>query len=317
MRAGLFLLALLAGCAPPHWSVPVDGLDRVPLSIWAAGPRDLYAVGGALGSGGDALFLHDDGATWAPIPVQSQATLWWVFGLSGTDVYSVGEQGTILHWDGSALTQLASPTTRTLYGIWGTSDDDLWAVGGEPGSDGVLLHKDASGWTEQPVGVAGVALFKVWGSGASDVFVCGEGGTILHFDGTSWIKQPTGLSITTTLFTISGRAPDDVYAVGGFGKGVALHYDGQAWSPLVDPVVGSAGSLSGVSIGSDGTLLLVGASGTRLFGTPGMLVDDSADPPRDDLHAALVIGDEAYAVGGNYLAPPPAARHGIIAHYGQ
>jgi hypothetical protein len=297
--------------------VPQPALDRVPLSVWQAAPNDLVAAGGALGSGGDGLLIHYDGASWTQIPTGTQATSWWVFGLSARDVYLVGEMGTILHYDGATVTSMTSGTDRTLYGIWGASANDLWAVGGRPGQDGVLLHKDANGWQVQASPVPFVAYFKVWGSASNDVFVCGEAGTIMHFDGTGWTQQPTGLGVTTTLFTVAGRGPNDVFAVGGAANAVALHYDGHAWTPLPDALLASADRLAGVSEDTDGSVILVGAGGTKLRGKPGALIDDSAELPRDDLHAAWFQNGEIFTVGGNYLAPAGAARHGVVGRYGR
>jgi photosystem II stability/assembly factor-like uncharacterized protein len=319
VKSSLLVTALLlAACDPTaHWSVQEPDLNRVVLSVSALAPNDAYAVGGALSSGGDGLFLHYDGTTWHPIPVATQATLWWVFARVPNDVYLVGELGTIFHWDGQALSPMVSGTDRTLYGVWGASADDLWAVGGKPGTDGVILHKDPTGWTVQPTPVPFVAFFKVWGTSSSDVFVCGEGGTILHFDGHTWTSQPTGEPASTTLFTVAGRSPTDVYAVGGFGHPVALHYDGTTWSPLSDPALAQASSLAGVSVDPDGSVILVGASGTRLRGHPGSLLDETDFAPRDDLHATAFTHHEIFAVGGNYVSPPGSPRHGVIAHFGK
>jgi hypothetical protein len=242
--------------------------------------------------------------------------LWWVLALAPGDVWLVGEAGTILRWDGHALTPSASGTTRTLYGIWGTGDDDLWAVGGRPDIDGVILHKDATGWHTLPSPTASGAYFKVWGAAADDVFVCGQGGTVVHWDGANFTPQPTGASMRDTLFTIAGRAPNDVYAVGGLGTAVALHYDGAHWAPLGDALLAQTGALAGVAVDSDGTVVMVGANGTVLRGRPGALYDESRAAVSDDLHAAAILGGEVFAVGGNYFAPAPAARHGVLAHFG-
>lgn len=310
------LLLVLAGCSSPHWSAPVTLADQVPLSLARVG-KQTFVVGGALGSGGDALFLRFDGG-WHSVPTNSKVTFWWVFGLSESDVWAVGEQGTVAHFDGAQLTLSSTPTTTTLYGVWGAAPNDLWAVGGMPGSSSVALHFDGAQWSVQPPLVAGPtgAFFKVWGSAADDVFICGEGGLVLHFDGKSWSSQPTGLPPSTTLFTIAGRARDDVYAVGGFGRATAMHYDGKIWSALADPALAAAGGLTGVSVDSDGSVLIVGGGGIKLRGKPGAFADDTLQPPNDDLHAVLLRGGEAFVAGGSYLAPAPAPRHGVIGHYG-
>jgi photosystem II stability/assembly factor-like uncharacterized protein len=293
--------------------VPLPTLDRVPLSVWANSSTEAYVVGGGLGSGGEALLLRREGLRWRILPTNTDATLWWVHGVSPRSVWMVGERGTILHFDGRTVTPFESGTDRTLYGVWGTSDNDLWAVGGKPGSDGILLHKDENGWTTIPAPITVAAFFKVWGSDGNDVFVCGEGGTMLHYDGTTWSIQPTGLSPEVTLFTVAGRAPNDVYAVGGFGRGAAIHYDGTGWYPVEDPRLVEVGSLAGVAVQWDGSVLIVGAAGLKLRGMPGALLDESSEPPLTDLHGAALAEGTAFAVGGNYLSPAGAVRQGMVA----
>jgi photosystem II stability/assembly factor-like uncharacterized protein len=305
-----------AGCQGPAWSVPLAALDRVPLSVWVAGPHDVFTSGGPLGSAGDALLLHYDGAAWNQLDAGTSATLWWVFGFSPTDVYAVGEAGTIVHYDGQAVAPIPSGVTATLYGIWGAGPDDLWAVGGQPDVSGVILRGGAGGWTVVPSPTASGAYFKVWGAATDDVFICGQGGVVLHWDGQSFTSQPTGLSEAQTLFTIAGRAANDVYTVGGLGSAIALRYDGTSWSPLPDALLAMIDPLAGVAVDADGTLLLVGANGTALRGKAGALKDESRLAATDDFHGAAIASGQAFAVGGNYFAPAPAARHGVLAHYG-
>ncbi len=318
MRALVALLFVIAGagCDGASWSAVLPSLDRVPLSVWADSPRDVFVAGGPLGSPGDALLLHYDGSAWHEIPTSTSATLWWVFALSPTDVYLAGESGTILRFDGAQLTPMTSGTTKTLYGIWGASDGDLWAVGGDPDLDGVILRNDGTGWRTIANPTTSGAYFKVWGSSSSDVFICGQGGTILHWDGQQLSSQPTGLDPRTTLFTVAGRAPNDVFAVGGLGNATALHYDGASWAPLGDAVLAESDALAGVSVAASGEVVLVGANGTVLRGKPGALVDESRLAVSADLHGTVDAGGEIFAVGGNYFAPAPAARHGVVVHYG-
>jgi hypothetical protein len=317
IRVALLLLLAATGCSPAaKWSAPVTVADRVPLSLARAG-KQTFAVGGALGSGGEALFLRFDGY-WHSVPTGTQATLWWVFGFSESDVYAVGDQGTVARWNGSQLALATTPTTLTLYGVWGAAPNDLYAVGGMPGSSGVALHYDGSSWSQLPPLILGPtgALFKVWGSAADDVFVCGEGGLVIHWDGSAWTSQPTGLAPSVTLFTVAGRARDDVYAVGGLGRAAAIHYDGRAWSPFMDAAFDAVGGLAGVSVDTDGSVLIVGGGGIKLRGKPGALADETLEQPNDDLHAALLVGGEGFVVGGSYVAPAPAPRRGVVGHYG-
>jgi hypothetical protein len=306
----LIVCVLLCGCTQPHWSDARTDLDRVPLSAFSTGDQ-LFVVGGPLGSAGNALFLRHDSA-WHELAVNTTSTLWWVHGFSASDVYAVGENGAIAHYDGSSVTLESSPTTATLFGIWGSSSDDLWIVGGQPDISGTLWHKQNGSWQE----VTGLSntgsYFKVWGSAADDVWVCGQSGTILHYDGTKWSPQTTGVAQNISLFTVNGRSRDDVYSVGGLGNAVALHFVGGSWQPLSTPVLAEAPALAGVAVAPDGKVTMVGASGTKIRDGH----DESQQATRADYHAVAVQGSQLWVVGGNWLAPAPTDRHGVIVHYG-
>ncbi|MBI5480726.1 MAG: hypothetical protein HY906_17845, partial [Deltaproteobacteria bacterium] len=113
-------------------------------------------------------------------PMTSGTTQWLsgVWGSSATDVFAVGEWGTILHYNGSAWSPMASGTTRWLYGVWGSSATDVFAVG----SGGTILHYNGSAWSPMTSGTT-QNLWGVWGSSATDVFAVGSAGTILQLSG--------------------------------------------------------------------------------------------------------------------------------------
>ncbi len=323
--------ALAAGCCnpppvvPEAWSVVLDGsvLDRVVLSVWAAGPHDIYVAGGGLGNGQGALALHYDGAAWHEIATGSANSFWWVWAGGPSDVFFVGEGGAIYRYDGTTgvSAPMPSPSTTTLYGVWGSAPDDVWAVGGDAlgvGPVDVILHYDGAGWTlvPPPAGLPSAgALFKVWGSAADDVFACGQGGVILHYDGLGWSVQPSGT--TLALFTIAGSGPNDVWAVGG-PPAILLRSDGAAWAPV--PLLGPATALNGVAATSSNDAVVVGLGGIKWRLDAGAWFDESALEPYADLHAAWLFDDgQALAVGGNFLTPPRPGtpRAGIVAYFGR
>ena len=318
IRALLSCMLLAAGCtSPPHWSLPLAGLDRVPLSVAQASPRDVWIAGGALGSGGNALVLHYDGDAWHRLDPGTDATLWWV--TQPTDPWFVGERGTVLH--GSSFTVEPVPTMATLYGVWVSFSGTVWIVGGEADFSGVILRRTLGGsWQDLTPPGTTAAFFKVWGPDSSfdegDVWICGQGGALRHWDGSALMAVDTGLGRNDSLFTVAGSAPNDVYAVGGLGNAVALHYDGNGWTRLGDALFADLPGLTGVSVDGDGTALFVGGSGTKVRGKPGAFVDESAFATHEDLHAASLRDGELFTVGGNYLAPPPTPRAGVVAHFG-
>lgn len=309
-----FAALLLCGCpSSPHWSLPLPALDRVALSVVDKSAKDVWVVGGALGSGGNALALHYDGSAWQRSDPGTDATLWWTAAV-GAQTWAVGERGTAIILPS---TPVPTTTTATLYGVWASSEGTVWIVGGEPDLSGVILRGSGDGtWTDvTPAGTTG-AFFKVWGASDDDVWICGQAGALVHWDGSALTSVATGLARNVPLFTVFGRTHDDVYAVGGLGNAVVLHYDGDVWLRLTDNIFDTLPNLNGVAVDSDGTAIMVGGSGTKVRGRPGAFVDESAAATREDLHAASFVGGEIFTVGGNYLAPAPAPRNGVVAHYG-
>jgi uncharacterized repeat protein (TIGR01451 family) len=76
-----------------------------------------------------------------------------VWGSGGSDVFAVGDVGTILHYDGAAWSAMSSGTSGGFRGVWGSSGGDVFAVG----SNGTILHYSC----------ANLALAKAVGSGAT------------------------------------------------------------------------------------------------------------------------------------------------------
>lgn len=138
--------------------------------------------------------------------------------------------------------------------LWGTSPDDLYAAAG----DGLLAHRDATGWQliDVPKALVGRDLNAVFGFGSSDVFVAGERGTLAHYDGTTWTAQEVADGWSDDLYGLWGAAPDDVYAS---GEGEVLHYDGTTWTRVEDPDTRSV-TWRGIS-GSGATDVLVAGEG--------------------------------------------------------
>ena len=64
--------------------------------------------------------VSPDGWQWQnPLPQGND--LHSVWGSSATDVFVVGDAGTVLHYDGSAWSKMNCGTSANLKGVWGTS----------------------------------------------------------------------------------------------------------------------------------------------------------------------------------------------------
>ena len=68
----------------------------------------------------DLMAARNFAGTWIS-PYPQGNTLRDVWGSSGTDVFAVGDVGTIIHYDGDLWTVMKSETEETLRGVGGSS----------------------------------------------------------------------------------------------------------------------------------------------------------------------------------------------------
>ncbi|HUH05204.1 MAG TPA: hypothetical protein VML75_24565 [Kofleriaceae bacterium] len=322
MRAPLAMLGLVTAVAcgappgetPPdpfEWDVALSDLDDAVLAV-CEGDGRLLAVGGTAGR---AAVYEWAGNAWslAPLPAGSQL-LWWCWVDDDGTAWAVGERATVLVSDGPGSwraedVSAAVPPELTLFGVWGSGPSDVHLVGGgfqATGNAGVSAHFDGAGWTRTDSGPAQV-LFKVWGSGADDMWAVGTGGTILHYDGTSW--TPAISPVDDRLIAVWGTGASEVYAVGGDGSGVVLRYDGTSWAAFA----AAPERLSGVWTAPGEPLYVAGdrgfvarfeldAGGRPLATDPAIAVP----LPSVDFHsvtsaAGIIVASGADLAGGNAL----------------
>jgi hypothetical protein len=101
------------------------------MAVWGASATDVWVAG----RGG--LILHGAGdGTWTPEQSGTTDDLFALTGV-GSDVYAVGDHGTILHRASGTWSADSSGTTNALWSIWGSSQDGLFAVG----EAGTILHR--------------------------------------------------------------------------------------------------------------------------------------------------------------------------------
>jgi hypothetical protein len=181
--------------------------------------------------GEHGTILHNNGSSWERINISTSERLWDVWCITLDSAYVVGENGAILHCNGSACRIMDSGTKSYLYGVWGTSDDDVYAVG----SEGVL-HYDGSGWDYSMISKE--RLYGIWGSSSSDIYAVG-GSRIWHYDGIEWSEmiKEKGLGLDG----IWGTSSSDIFAVGGSN---VLHFDGTKWHYALGPGIARTSFLS-------------------------------------------------------------------------
>lgn len=312
-----------------QWRPVLQELDGALLSVWGTSEKDVWAVGGSLGNGLEALVVRFDGTVWRRLQPGKTDSYWWVHGTSANDVWLVGEKGRITHWDGAAFTETTPVTTATLYGVWAAAPDDVWAVGGTPDApaspNAVVLHYDGRAWSAVDVGeTRKIPFFKVWGASKDDLYVVGDAGAVWHRVQNAW-KYEGGVA-QGRLTTVSGCSATEVYAVGGRE---VLVSDGVTWrsltqsEPRIDPLEIKS-DVNGVACGPNGVVIVGGGSLKLRLVKDGKDGDtkrwetDFGSEPFVDLHGAWADPTGAYwGAGGQFAAAarPNAKRQGVVAAY--
>ena len=174
---------MAVGASPNGWSYGCN-YDITDL-VLAALPDDF--VGNATYWVGHA----DLGGTAAP----SDETMQGIWGSSTTDVYIVGNTGTVVHYNGTTWATQDSETSRNLRGVWGSDNAHIWAVGASS-----AIQKYTGSWADQTRSDGRAeTLNGVWGSSATDVWIVGDRyrsgmtyyHTLLHTTngGTTWAEH--------------------------------------------------------------------------------------------------------------------------------
>ncbi len=202
---------------------------------------------------------NEAGWCWQhPRPQGNDLNRSWVF--SPTNVWMIGDAGTILHWDGAVWRSSPSGTTRSLNGLWASGPDDIWAAG----DMGVLLHFDGERW--QPVETGTLTKLRgIWGSGPEDIWVVGHSSFVLHYDGSSWSEVSLEDIALLNFMTVWGSGPDDVWILGDAIFDWGLHFDGESWT-RVDLFIGSPNAFAMYDLWGSGPddVYAVGAFGRML-----------------------------------------------------
>jgi hypothetical protein len=331
-RAFFFLPAvvLLGACGPdggdppgpdggvnPGWRLIHHDLPGALLSVWGTSAADVWIAGADARDGSGPLVLHYDGAVWERVPTgQTQGDLWWVFGFAGGPIYMGGAGGVILRYENGAFAATTTPSTDTVFGIWGASPDNLWAVGGAPDTkSGFAWRLAGDTWMPEPSLPSSIAttgaIWKIFGTSASDAWLVGSNGVSLHWDGASLSQSDTGVG--SSLFTVNGNA-QRYAAVGGFGTGIIIENDGSGWS-VVTPDPPPYG-MTGVVLAADQAGYAVGEYGaTYRRDASGWHAEDLGFELQLNLHSVWIDPSGGVWAAGGQTGSFPLVE-GLVIHKG-
>jgi regulation of enolase protein 1 (concanavalin A-like superfamily) len=224
-----------------------------------------YTVSGTATNGID----YDNPAIWNAQTSGVSSSLLGVWGANTTNVWSVGDGGTILKWNGTAWSAQTSGIATSLRAAWGVDVNNVWAVG----DSGVILKWNGTAWSAQTSGTAN-ALRGVWGTDASNVWAVGDGGTILKWNGSVWTAQTSG--VATALYSVWGSSTTSIWAVGA--SGVIRFWNGTTWAAQTS---NTTQTLRGVWGSAATSIWAAGTGGTILKSTGVTWTTQSANTAQD------------------------------------
>jgi hypothetical protein len=201
------------------------------------------------------------------------------------------------------------------YAVWGFGPTDVW-IGDDTGT---MTHWDGMHYHALTTGTE-ASVRSIWGASTSDVWAAAEY-EMLHWDGVhlSAVAVPNQSKFVTS---VHGSSATDVWAV-GLG-GVALHWDGRAWTSYPTGL-DISGDLYGVWVRSPTEAYAVGGfvdpiairwNGTAWtpFTTAGLASGISSvwGAASNDLWGAIESGGVAHYRGGQWMvAPAPVSGRPI------
>lgn len=204
-------------------------------SIHGTSAQDVWVAGNA------GTLLHWDGSRWSFAPAPDGNLLVIRSGPAGTRCLltkKADDTGGIFWDSGNGVWGDVSPEFgKRYYGLACTSDGEMWTFSATDDKD-TAWHRDRAGnWTSKDMKLptGGFVIYAIWSNTSDQVWAVGRrpgGGLILKWTGSEWVMEFSG--VTQSLLAISGRAPDDMWALGD--EGSVLHRDGRGlWSETVIP----------------------------------------------------------------------------------
>lgn len=194
----------------------------------------------------------------------------WIAGSSASNLWVVGNEfeGFTEHWDGQGWQAVdfprlpASVYSNTFRSVSVLSPNETWVVGSTmlraptrgAGEVALTTHWDGHVWSIVPspdlhANLNGTSLYSVvalapdnvWAVGSTSSSAHSQLALIEHWNGKRWdvvpSPQPQGVAITAaaTLFSLSARSPNDIWAAGfyasvGATHSLVEHWDGHAWN---------------------------------------------------------------------------------------
>lgn len=262
-------------------------------AVSALSATDAWAVGFYASDGAaHPLIERWDGSSWTQDVLPGKHLLGGrlvaVDALSPTDVWAVGSVAhefgypdlLVEHWDGTSWTEVATDSQpswamREFLDVTVVGPDDVWATGDglqdeEAGLLPLTEHWNGSTWSIVKVNYGdrfdNHELRAIDATSSGDLWTVGdqrvspqETTLTEHWSGSAWMRVASpnpGSGRGTFLYDVAAQASDNVWSVGAYDDGRALHalvlnWDGSAWTRIAAPSPGGRFDTTLTSVSAD------------------------------------------------------------------
>lgn len=240
----------------------------------------------------------DCAGRWTAMASGTFANLQAVWGSSLTDVYAVGEEGTIVHYDGVKWTPVAAPTTpapASYEDVWGAGGQ-VFAVGNTQTGTGRIDRLDGASFSIMNTFASGTYVSTVHGQSGANFWVGGSvngSSTLLqHYLGGAWPSTNASCpGVTAGFASLWTDAGGKAWAANDNGE--LCVFNASTWAKAAAVAVRrvwglSATELYGVNSGS-GTALQTanGSTWTQIPGLPTAIRPDNVGGVAGDI---VIVG---------------------------
>lgn len=192
--------------------------------VWLAGDMEGWAVGvDPTDPMASALVLRFDGTRWSREPTFFSSALSAVHGRLPTDVWAVGQRGTVLRYDGMSWTEVPTDFDTDLNGVWVAPDGTVWIAGDES----IVYRYDGSSFSQFGLDTDGRILRGIFGVADDEIYAFGDLARVYRFDGTRFTRE----SVDSPPSSLHAMSPigDTLLVVGG--DGTFLRRGDRSFSP--------------------------------------------------------------------------------------
>ena len=179
-----------------------------------------------------SLPIHGDGENWVMYDLRTTVdpniSLSKAWGTSSSDIYFIGNLGSIAYYNGQSFSKIESGTNTIINDVWGINNDNNETIAYAPvssfftpGDKKILRIKnnlvDSVSWNMNRL------LYSAWTNKGRYLYVCGSGA----FENKSGSWKEIALP-QISMNRIRGNAINDIFIAGDFG--FVTHFNGLSWT---------------------------------------------------------------------------------------